>query len=283
MAATTRATTRDQADDPPGHGAGFTLIELMVVAAIIAALLTVTMPAIKGLMEVSQLAQADNLLRSVLLSSRVYALRNNVVAGVRFQDDGRMVQVYAVNSDHRYNIDNYGASPPPYDMRAVEGVEPEKMPDPWRVSVRDVGKFHYYFTWPGTWQSNSHWLEAGAGVDGWFVFPVVLFSTRGKVVLGECVFKRSPSWYPTLDGSFGKVTDIVYRYQGASQADQFTITAPTTTTQPMLFNYLEFKGACKSDLDNALMGLDASSSDCILNVNTGLPVRTGDTRSTLNN
>ncbi len=242
-------------------------------------LLTVVIPAVRGLLETSQLAQADNTLRAVLISARSYALRNGLVAGVRFQDDGHAVQVYARNTWEVYNLDNF-TQPPVYDLVAVAGLQPERLPDPWRVSARDVGKFSYYFTWPATWRSNANWLNIKGGCDGWFVFPTVLFSPRGRVILGRCIYRGARSqwtpWYPTLEGSFGKVTDIEYSYQGANQADTFTITGPTTTSQPMLFNYLEFKGHSKADLDAALMGLDAGSTDCLLDVNTGMIVRTRD-------
>ena len=60
---------------------GFTLVELMVVAAIIVALLVVTLPALKSMINSGQQAQSANILRSMLLVVRDYALTNSVPAG----------------------------------------------------------------------------------------------------------------------------------------------------------------------------------------------------------
>jgi len=288
---------------------GFTLIELMVVAAIIAALLTVTLPAIKGLLQTSQLAQADNLLRAALYSARTYAVHQSVVAGLRCQDDGHLVQIYARNSNQTYSRDNY-TQVPVYDMKAVEGVEPEKMPDPWRVTVRDVGvcdrlggSGSMEVTWLGStgagYPAAKRWL---GGDHPWFVFPVVLFSPQGRVILAECKFHYSTNlnlaWYPTMDGSFGEVTDadsntgndgpipshpqlkytnqvamVGWRcngYKGGGSHD-VPVESPSVSAALRIFNYKEFEGATNKSL--ALLGIISSASDCILDVNTGLPVR----------
>ena len=286
---------------------GFTLIELMVVAAIIAALLTVTVPAIKGLLQTSQLAQADNMLRAALYSARTYAVHQSVVGGLRCQDDGHMVQVYARNSNQTYSRDDY-TKVPIYDMRAVEGVEPEQLPDPWRVTVRDVavcdrasgGSGSMDETWLGTTGSGygaaKEWLE---GDHPWFVFPVVLFSPQGRVILAECKFHYSTNpadgWYPTMAGSFGAVTDNVpnkwpipshpyvkytnqvtmvgwrcNEYKGGGSHD-VPVESPSVSASLRIFNYPEFRGSSNKEL--ALLGIISSASDCILDVNTGLPVR----------
>jgi prepilin-type N-terminal cleavage/methylation domain-containing protein len=285
---------------------GFTLIELMVVAAIIAALLTVTVPAIKGLLQTSQVAQADNLLRASLFSARTYAVHQSVVAGMRCQDDGHLVQIYARNSNQSYSRDDY-TQVPIYDMKAVEAVEPETLPDPWRVTVRDVGvcdrlggSGSMEVTWLGQtgagYPAAKEWME---GDHPWFVFPVVLFSPQGRVILSDCKFRYSTdpnqAWYPTMEGAFGACTDrysntypdpdhsqlrytnqvamVGWRcndYKGGGSHD-VPVESPSVSAALRLFNYKEFRGASNKTL--ALLGIISTASDCVLDVNTGLPVR----------
>ncbi len=328
---------------------GVTLIELLAVSAIIASLMTVTIPAVKGLLQTSQLAQAENLMRATLYSARTYAVQEAAVAGVRFQDDGHMVQIYARNDDRTYSPKDF-TKVPVYSMRAVEGVEPARLPDPWRVTVRDVGNCDtasglsgdMLATWTGKTERGyvaaKEWLE---GEHPWFVFPVTVFSPQGRVILPDLVFHYStdPSsgWYPTMEGSFGALTDgqsnpypnpptqlhytnqvaavgwrsggniaggadpyLSYsagstadsskggdgspRYSGqcggnrcckgsksASASYNVPVQTPTVSAQLRLFNYTEFRGTPNKEL--ALLGILSSSSDCILDVNTGLPVR----------
>ncbi len=330
-----------------GRG-GFTLIELMVVAAIIASLLTVTIPAIKGLLQTSQLAQADNMLRAALYSARTYALHESVVGGVRFQDDGHMVQIYARNSRETYDPDDL-RSRVPFDMRAVEGTEPLRLPDPWRATAADVGRYgygheigtHMAQLWIGPTQGpGSGYFAAPEWLSGehpWFVFPVVLFNPEGRVILSECKFRYSTNpnngWYPTMDGSFGALCDNVtnynrcyhvpgssnpriyrpgseplkytnqvqivgwrctsiHQYKG-SESHHIPIESPSVTAEPHLFNYREFRGQFnhgstelvdyeriyRTDpngfdaLQTTCLGVTASGSTTLLDVNTGLPIR----------
>jgi len=323
---------------------GFTLIELMVVVGIIAVLLTVTMPAVKGLMESSQLAQADNQLRAILYSARAYAISQRVVSGVRFQEDGHMVPIYSrppINTGiATYSLQNY-RSFQPYDMAAVAGIEPERMTDPWRVTVSDVGNTNYVGSNSGTmWRT---WLPAyncvGDGYSGnnptgfkpdprwmneedaWFVTPVVLFSPAGRVMLAECMFSGNSNnpWNAavnlnTPNNAFIKAVYcdkngilipnntpipshnyIKYTYQNnvagwvcndykGRMSHDIPVESPTVTTKPRIFNYKEFRArlgpfnsatsGTNGTMNLALEVIVATASDCTLDVNTGLPIRT---------
>jgi len=174
-------------------------------------------------MDTGQLAQSENVLRAALYSAHTYAIRKQVVAGVRCQSDGHVVQIYARNMDQVYNPASF-TSPPVYDMKAVEGVEPAKLPDPFRVTTADVGVYglrndfrsgDIRARWIGPtggpsagYYAAPEWL---GGEHPWFVFPVVLFNAEGRVILAECKFHYSTNpadgWYPTMDGAFGAVCD----------------------------------------------------------------------------
>lgn len=287
----------------------FTLIELMVVAAIISILLTLTVPAIRGLVESSSLAQTDNMVRATLISARTYAMKNSVVAGVRFQQDGHMVTIYARNNHDVFNPDDF-INPPIFDMKAVAGYEPGRCADPWRVTTAGMGYHagtigvnvgHYVSTMVTGQYSEyppaSEWMDEE---HAWFVFPVVLFSPRGKVILADCKFHYStdPSsgWYPTMDGAFGKATDrdpnnnpipshsqtryidqggkIGWRsnsYKG-SASHWIPVEAPTVTSVLRVFNYEEFKG-CNPPSTDAIESMLATRSDCVVDPHTGQVVR----------
>ncbi len=133
----------------------------------------------------------------------------------------------------------------------------------------------------------------------WFVFPVTLFSPQGRVILADCKFTYStnPSlgWYPTMEGSFGALTTresndypipphpqmkftnqvamVGWRSNGykGSGSHNVPVESPSVSAALRIFNYKEFLGTTDKEL--ALLGIISSASDCILDVNTGLPVR----------
>ncbi len=257
---------------------GFTLVELMVVAAIIAVLLITVLPAVRGLLQSSSQAQAENAVRGILTTARVYAMKHRVVAGVRFQGDGHAVVIYARNHEQMDTPDSLSITPV-YDMKAVEGVAPARIPDPWRVTAWDVGECRWtgssgWMGAAGVWSGTSdngypaapEWLSRE---EEWFVYPVVLFSPLGKPLLAECKF--SNSWYPTMDGAFGNATDqesnpwpqpahpqLKFTVQPAvvgwksrtyyyglgykgGGSHRVPVEAPTVTRAPRLFNYEQFR------------------------------------------
>lgn len=245
---------------------GFTLIELMVVVAIISILLTLTVPAIKGMMETSQLAQAENLMRSTLLSARSYAMKNCVVAGLRFQEDGHMVLVYAENYADVFTPDAHYQDIT-YQMRAVPERLPERLPDPWRVTTLDLANMDGYdpgVYWFPTWKAAPEWCDTD---NAWFVYPLVLFDANGRLMLGKAQFPTG--WYPSTSGSFDKLTGSGVTW--AHQPYRSTPQGPHITTSLRLFNYFEFRG-CEV-LDDALIGMSATASDSYINMNTGMLVR----------
>jgi len=194
---------------------GFTLIELMVVAAILMILMVVTIPAISTLVKSNARAQADNTLRAALYSARTYAIHSGVVAGIRCQDDGRIVQIYCRGTD----TDSSGSRI--LDMKAVEKRAPDVLPDPYRVTFWDVGAYAEGYV-AGASDMQTRWVGPTASgycappefldkEHTWFAFPVVLFNPQGRVIFSECQFdgrSGGNGWYPTMTGSFRKV---VYR------------------------------------------------------------------------
>ncbi len=249
-------------------GPGFTLIELMVVAAIIAVLLTLTVPAMRSLIQTNQRAQAENQMRSVLLSARSYAMKHRVVAGVRFQEDGNMVQVYASNYDEQFTMETHWEEGIVYQMRAIDGVAPQKLPDPWRVTTLDIAPMDHDLNpqsyWLGTWTSAPEWTDTE---HAWFVHNLALFDASGRLVLAQAQFPED--WHPNTDEAFGRLTgsDVTWAHQPYRSVPQ----GPHVTASIRLFDYFAFRGA--EDLESALLGMSATASDSYINMNTGMIVR----------
>ncbi|MCG3180257.1 MAG: hypothetical protein BIFFINMI_02615 [Phycisphaerae bacterium] len=276
-----------------GRRPAFTLVELMVVAAIIAVLLTLTIPAVTGIVRSSHESQAVNLVRASLTGARFYAMEKGVVAGLRFQQDGSIVPVYARNSNETLSLQNYTAVPL-YDMKSVEGEGTTQLPGAWRVTVADVGNCSNISTSGGLIQT---WIGPGTGnhladprwyndgVDAWFVYPTVLFAPSGKVILGDCIYRSNPPWNPSLNGAFGKVVDINYTnqtawagwrsttYEGVGGSQDIPVLTPTTTMVLRVFDYASFRGEYAANRNNSLYALLETGIDCMLDPNTGMVVR----------
>jgi len=175
-------------------------------------LMVVTSPAINTRVKSNARAQADNTLRAALYSARTYAIHSGVVAGIRCQDDGRIVQIYCRGTD----TDSSGSRI--LDMKAVEKRAPDVLAEPYRVSYQEDGEASGHSSEILSNLSNR-WI--GPTKDGymgspqfldkehaWFVFPVVLVNPQGRVIFSECQFDGRTDgngWYPTMTGSFKKV------------------------------------------------------------------------------
>lgn len=292
---------------PSRQRVGFTLIELMVVAAIIVVLMGVTLPTIVSLVRSNTLAQADNILRAALFSARTYAVHNSVEAGIRCQDDGRIVQIYARGTV----VDSAGVRV--LDMRAVGDRAPDQLPDPYRVTFSDVGAYSFgYVAGAGDMQTRwigptaSGYLAAPEFLDRqntWFAFPVVMFSPQGRVIFKDVQFSGSSSdpWFPTLTGSFAKATycradgslipnnnpipahDRVkftnqpqvsgWRcndYKGSASHD-VPVEAPSLTSAPRLFDIMTFRNA--GSPREAVTTIVQTSLDLDIEIETGMVVR----------
>ena len=259
---------------------GFTLIELMVVASVIVCLLVVTVPALKSMINSGQQAQAANIIRSMLLVVRDYALTNNVPAGVRFQNDGRIVPIYAKNSG-QHDAANYrtsgggGALPGqavnPFQMYAIPGMAPGMMPGSYRVIALD-----YAYTGGGT--SNADFFTG----QQWFLTAVILFSPRGSTLQAKAQFPTG--WAPASTGSSGTpydrwlATTTTYAFQGYTS----TMTGPSVTTGFRIYDY----GAAQAYLSQAAWppneavteayrAIEQTGSDFIVTSSTGRMIRQG--------
>jgi hypothetical protein len=197
-----------------------------------------------------QQAQSANVIRSILLVVRDYALTRGVPAGVRFQDDGRIVPVYATNAG-KHDVSNYrtsagGALPGqgpvydnngnitqpgnPFQMHAIEGMAPGVMPGLYRVVPLDYTYSAYNSSSPGVgiagWMISPNWFTG----PQWYLTSAIMFSSRGKVIQAQLQFPSG--WAPSSGDattSYSKwMAPTTYSYQGGTGAPCTAHTASMT-------------------------------------------------------
>src|SRR5665647_3820610 len=81
------ATAQPPSTSRRPRAAGFTIIELVVVIAIMIILMAVTMPAIKSLTRNNNQKQAVNLLTSLIANAHAMALQTHMPAGLIVYED----------------------------------------------------------------------------------------------------------------------------------------------------------------------------------------------------
>ncbi|MDO8304037.1 MAG: prepilin-type N-terminal cleavage/methylation domain-containing protein, partial [Sedimentisphaerales bacterium] len=120
---------------------GFTLIELVVVIVIIAALVAIAMPSVKALKKSYDSTGAESLISSALSNARAIAAKERRYAGVRFQKAYDATK--DVNDWPQYMV--FIVSEEPQKMggltigyRAVDGLKPIKLPD--NIWVMDLNR-----------------------------------------------------------------------------------------------------------------------------------------------
>jgi len=96
---------------------GFTLVEMLVVVAIMAIMLAMAVPSIPGMLRSNKMASAKNTIKSTLGQAQAYAAATQKYAGVRFQqaNNGRQ---YLVVIEHRGD----------YEFTAIPNAKPAALP-----------------------------------------------------------------------------------------------------------------------------------------------------------
>jgi prepilin-type N-terminal cleavage/methylation domain-containing protein len=268
--------------EKPARRGGFTLVELMVVAAVIVCLLVVTVPAFKSMINSGQQAQSLNMIRATLLAVRDYALTRSVPAGVRFQDDGRIVPIYAANAG-LHDPGNYrqttgggqlpGQAGAPFLMHAIEGMAPAILPGAYRVTALD-------YTYSGAWQCTPNWFQG----QQWFLTAAIVFSPRGRAVQAKVQFPVN--WAPTMAGAYGHWLNstwtglggstnnpcVTYAYQGLN----IPMTGPAVSYDFRTFDYGSVQPCLATGhTSEAYTEIERSGSDFLVDAATGRIIRKG--------
>ena len=192
--------------------AGFTLVELVIVFAIIAILVALAVPSLSGLTRVSSEGAIRTTMRSLFASARMRAAATQRYVGIRFQQarDGRQ---YAVMLEQVQPSEHFPGGCPSYyqnctflTFTAAGGSEPIPLPRGVEVARGDLE------TWKprgagGTApaQPDMGFVEDPNGVPG--VIPAttftVVFSPSGQIVRRQVhVTQRPDRWFRASSGNF---------------------------------------------------------------------------------
>ena len=115
---------------------GMTLIEMIVVVAIVALLTTLAIPAMRTLFNsMATKGGTQSLVSSALSSARAIAAKERRYAGVRFQEDrnGHQYAIFII-----YDKDKTGKA---IGFRAVADVKPIKLPD--TIGIMDINAINF--------------------------------------------------------------------------------------------------------------------------------------------
>jgi len=83
------------------HKRAFTLVEILVVLAVIVMLAALTLPGIKAMQSASARSEALNTINAALQGVRSYAIMNNCKAAARFQPNGKIAFVYRYSNNEK--------------------------------------------------------------------------------------------------------------------------------------------------------------------------------------
>lgn len=170
--------------------AGFTLVEILVVVAIIAIMISLTVPATSTMVRSYRQASAKSLVRSAMAQAQAYAVKERKYAGLRFQKDGSGQQYIILVENKAITLDNvpfYGGDPYPLKnlYAPVDNVRPITLPvgievmpayrEPWEIDfLPDNGDGK---VWPGDGDGIIDYTELAAATTF-----CVLFDPSGQLV-----------------------------------------------------------------------------------------------------
>jgi len=186
---------------------GLTLIEMTIVVATIALLMTFAVPAVRALLNSFQSAGSTrSMISAALASARVMAARNQRYTGIRFQKvclsrdstkpldgllDAPQYMVFIVHEEPR-NMGNLTTG-----FRAVEGLKPIRLPD--MVGVMDLTDI------TGDAKINEDTKLCSATSFS------LIFSPSGRLVVHDVRTRNRDGLYqPNNDDSLKQSTDDVF-------------------------------------------------------------------------
>ncbi len=202
---------------------GLTLTELLVVIAVMAILMSIAIPAVKGIMEsFDSGTSVRQLINAALSASRAIAIREQTYAGVRFQkgSDGNTYIVFIVHDPAATGFAN--------GFRGILGRKPMKLPEGVAISKSSI-----IFSPQG--KLTIHDVRArnqDAKSDGDDSSKDTIFNTQLNVMTGKAMFVQDQG-------------GLTYYFPSVQQ---LTITSKTDTTTEYVSPYtgqlvLEYRNA----------------------------------------
>jgi len=202
-----------------GLHAGFTLVELVIVFAIIAILVALAVPSLSGLTRVSSEGAMHTAMRSLFASARMRAAATQRYTGIRFQQarDGRQ---YAIMLEQVQPSEHFPGGCPRYvpnctflTFTAAGGSEPIPLPRGVEVARGDLESWKPRGaggTAPA--QPDMGFVEDPDGVPG--VIPAttftVVFSPSGQIVRRQVHVTQRPDRYDDQSSYLKTWSDPVF-------------------------------------------------------------------------
>ncbi len=202
---------------------GLTLTELLVVIAVMAILMSIAIPAVKGIMEsFDSGTSVRQLINAALSASRAIAIREQTYAGVRYQkgSDGKTYIDFIVHDPAATGFAN--------GFRGILGRKPMKLPEGVAISKSSI-----IFSPQG--KLTIHDVRArnqDAKSDGDDSSKDTIFNTQLNVMTGKAMFVQDQG-------------GLTYYFPSVQQ---LTITSKTDTTTEYVSPYtgqlvLEYRNA----------------------------------------
>jgi prepilin-type N-terminal cleavage/methylation domain-containing protein len=197
---------------------GFTLIEMMVVIAIVALLVSVSMPALRQLVNSTATeGTVRGMIGAAMASARAIAAREQRYAGIRFQQDldGRQYMIFIVQDSALPGLAN--------GFRAVGKLTPIELPDTIGVMNLMV-RINHSVSWQGAVDPDDRPIiidDFDDTILGNFVngkninitdmttFSIV-FSPSGKLVIHNVKVRNKDGFYQPDNGGSKKSMDDVF-------------------------------------------------------------------------
>lgn len=247
----------------------FSLVELLVVLGVIAALVAIAIPSIKAMQKSFDSTGAESMISTALSTARTIAISRQRYAGVRFQKayngdniiDAEQYMIFIINDEDNTTLSDR--------FIAVEGYKPIKLPTNSGVMDLKVGKDSDDITANSMISSNDALTDTTA-------FSII-FSPAGKLVVHN-VQTRNKDNVTSGTGSNDMVFNTLAKITDVNQPAGLFLQDYTTRTSGLgkepsrkkfvIYNCEKFKKTDKDKrYDDYLKSL--SSKPCTLNPYTG--------------
>ncbi|MGE9290838.1 MAG: type II secretion system protein [Puniceicoccales bacterium] len=221
----------------PSSVQGFTLMELLVVMAVIGVLAAIIIPALSAMRSTAQSSKCKGNLRNMQIANQLYASEhsNKYLAGIYFDEDKNVADAWLVNPEYFKMLSGLT-----YDRGWGEWDEDLLCPTTaamgspqWNILGANYGINYWLFydqlDLPGWGQENSSWA-----------IPVFLIENPGSTV----AFADSTDWLlKTLDGyssedekenGYNSAGYLAFRHRGEANAVHFDASVHSYTAEDML-------------------------------------------------
>jgi prepilin-type N-terminal cleavage/methylation domain-containing protein len=236
----------------------FSLIELLVVMTIVAALVALAIPAINAMQKSFNSTGTESMISAALATARTLAISNQQYVGVRFQKAGDPNNASKADQYMIFIIYNSDKTNLTCGFIAVDGYKPMKLPENVRVMDKMVRTSHSSTPRNCDQVSENSLVEADLGnnvnIADISTFSIV-FSPAGKLVSHEIRCRnndgepkpKNPPYYITLPSDdtifngYGNVVNDANALFLQDDFDEYGIGVEMSRREFYIYNRNEFE------------------------------------------